>query len=771
MASKPHSQMHHTDDDDSASSSSGSTEEDQMKSVSIVRGQLNQDTNDSGESGEEHEGNGRSVEDDETSSESQPAAPLDEDDDTSSSGSEIVPVANKSSSNLLSKPKIGLFSSSLNSKKEREALTDTKPRLKLSLKLPTLKEAQAKQPVAIVKKTKLPMQAKSQPETSSDSDSGDEGEVTELQALVVDDDEEAGEVEIVSAVADPNSTSSSFKSKTVSSIEGGVKKSTAAKNGIVSSSNRKSFNPTKQIRIPPIPSPGLYIPSSTTGVQVPSLKSTKNTTGYVTPREVFDTSMEASGVTEEKRKNNPHRGSSVKRTVDDMFDSNIVLTLNFPNLIPEKYLFHSEQVKSNVANENAPEKSTTANGLSVTSESYCQQLLHLVNECCSRKDVSSDTCVGPTKDNVRQPRKRKRPSGFKDMIPVSLTLPFPGKFLEDRIQYVKAVKERENAIIRWQEAQEIIEAESETEASHDDEPKNTPTTIKKNVIRIPDIPVPPEPISIDELIGFDDSILYSRDSHPVYLPSTKELVSHLDSSCFHITEGRYFGLSTNFVADPNFVGANAPGIAGVSSSGSTGLATSTVTGGSTNVGIIFNIGATPAVGAPSSSTLAKSEEKRKITSQLPKSDQPVKKSQSASSPSTAKSSPNKKQPGGSSSTKKSSGGPKPTASNADLRKIMDEGGSTAEKFKVSIMRAAVHSSRLGKHGQPFVGPDGETYPDVSKAFAVHASVKPCQRCKNNKQGVYHCRLRRRHDDPDFDGGKSAALLANFFKAPMSSLLD
>ena len=80
-------------------------------------------------------------------------------------------------------------------------------------------------------------------------------------------------------------------------------------------------------------------------------------------------------------------------------------------------------------------------------------------------------------------------------------------------------------------------------------------------------------------------------------------------------------------------------------------------------------------------------------------------------------------------------GPQPTANASDLRKVMDEGGEMAVKMKQCIIRAAVHASRSGKHGQSFLAPDGNAYPDVSKAFAAHAGLKPCARCKNNKQGV------------------------------------
>jgi hypothetical protein len=113
---------------------------------------------------------------------------------------------------------------------------------------------------------------------------------------------------------------------------------------------------------------------------------------------------------------------------------------------------------------------------------------------------------------------------------------------------------------------------------------------------------------------------------------------------------------------------------------------------------------------------------------------------------------------------------KPTSNVSELKKIMDENGDTAKSIKESIIRAAVHASRSGRHAQSFRSSNGETYPDVSKAFAAYGGIKPCVRCKSNKQGAYHCRLRRRHKDIDYDGGNSLAILAPLYSAPMESLL-
>jgi hypothetical protein len=115
-------------------------------------------------------------------------------------------------------------------------------------------------------------------------------------------------------------------------------------------------------------------------------------------------------------------------------------------------------------------------------------------------------------------------------------------------------------------------------------------------------------------------------------------------------------------------------------------------------------------------------------------------------------------------------GPRPTATYNDLKKIFDDNGPLTHSMKDYIVKAAVHASRSGQHSMSWLGPDGQRYPDISKAFALYAGVKPCHRCKNNKQGAYHCRLRRKHKDTDHDGGDSPVVLSSLLLAPMESLL-
>jgi hypothetical protein len=234
------------------------------------------------------------------------------------------------------------------------------------------------------------------------------------------------------------------------------------------------------------------------------------------------------------------------------------------------------------------------------------------------------------------------------------------------------------------------------------------------------------------LDGFDPDKF--DDQHPLYLPKGHEqFAAHLDKECFNIVEGRYFALSTNSIADPHFVGPNAPGVTGLNLSVGTGLATAHSGGGATS-------GAASLLSAPSQSQTSASASAsasaasggNKVTVAGQSSKPPSKKTIPTSSSNTTNGAVESKPSGGS---KKKNNGPTPTASASALRKLMEEGGEFAEKIKTCIIRAAVHASRLGKHGQSFTAPNSQTYPDVSKAFAAHAGLKPCIRCKNNKQGV------------------------------------
>jgi len=111
------------------------------------------------------------------------------------------------------------------------------------------------------------------------------------------------------------------------------------------------------------------------------------------------------------------------------------------------------------------------------------------------------------------------------------------------------------------------------------------------VVKIPDIPIPPTPppvvemehksddnnMEVDEMKSEEDNNL----DVPMRVPKVnKTLLSHLDPSFFVPNmSGRYLGLLSNHIADPQFSGILAPGIAGTTYGGGTGLATAYAGGG------------------------------------------------------------------------------------------------------------------------------------------------------------------------------------------------
>ena len=652
--------------------------------------------------------------------------------------------------------------------------------------------------------------------SSSDEEEDDDGDV---RATVVDSDEEGADDEVVAAIVGEAAKAAhrGVKATPGGGSSGPTRTRTRASAGAGGGTPKRRVQPTRAIRMPPIASPALLmvlppmsstsashgggpdkaesslpVPPSSSGAGPTSSSSSKRASGqhhhlhpdskpYVTPAAVFDASMEAAGYTYERRTKEPHRGSSVKRTVGDMFDSDVTLTLRFPPLVPPELLqirrrrsignHSNEPNKNNNNNENEHENNTT--------------LPELLLSSIPRKRGRSSSNNGSDGPNTIS-------LSFASMVPASLTIPYPEDYIQKRIKYAEEVDAREQAIVRFQEAQEDKAAEiadaaaanADAMAVVDDDatvdgttgaaaPHSTvvpaspiPSTAllapargtngKLDLSSIPPIPEPPSPPTLADLQGFPGAEHYKND-HPLYPPQSDNFVSHLDPQAYHIADGRYFGLSTNFIADPNFVGPHAPGLNGVSTG--SGLATSSsgsggisgamaltlsttyngVTAGalaalrsSTNLATLNNANGTN----NSSGYNPSGSSSNASSSQFSWSYKNSFRFQSEGSSSSPESSPRHHSVGAASD-------PRPTAAAADLKRLMEQqdddtdeaAAATAARMRLCIIRAAVYASRSGRHTQSFLGSNGETYPDVSKAFASHAGVKPCQRCKSNKQGV------------------------------------
>lgn len=227
---------------------------------------------------------------------------------------------------------------------------------------------------------------------------------------------------------------------------------------------------------------------------------------------------------------------------------------------------------------------------------------------------------------------------------------------------------------------------------------------RKPKTTVPPIPRPPSPPQLEHLPALDKD-QFDDSQHPLYPPKAKQLVSHLDGDCFHITKGRYFGLTCNAIADPHFVGPCAPGISGLNSTTGNGLATAHSGGGVPNTGGV-SIQPTPTNGISS-----KSSNSKKVPTTTSSSSTDI------------------------SSKKTKTMGLTPTASTSALRMLIEEGGEEADKMRTCIIRSAVHASRSKRHAQAFQALNGKIYPEVNKAFTAYAGLKPCIRCKGIKEGV------------------------------------
>lgn len=423
-------------------------------------------------------------------------------------------------------------------------------------------------------------------------------------------------------------------------------------------SRRRPVAPSKQVKIPPLASPGLLVP------------------GKPTPRDTFDMAMAGAGYTKQQRVEHPHRGSSVQRTIGDMFDTDVRLALHPIELAPKALL-----------NGSVERDGETTKLVDLFANSFGGNELH-----------------------------EAKTMPFRDMVPLSLTLSYPTDYADARQGYAEKVRERERLIVEYQEAAYGIEVSADEGVQ------------KINPIKVPPIPDPPKPPTVDEL-GLDKADFRSKPEHPIYLPSKAELVAHLDPECFHITQGRYFGLSSNKIADPNVCGPSAAGFSGTSGLATATTSTTTSTSGISGGGmaLILSAGFHCAAAVPL-------------------------KESSSFKPNTPLALP-----------------VAPTETANSLRLIMMD-DTWADRFRLVILKAAVYAARTEVYDATFTGPNKLVYPDLGKAFSMYTQIKPCARCKSNKQGVYHCRIRRRHKEEDFDGGSSFNTLDPYLEVPLESLL-
>jgi len=558
-----------------------------------------------------------------------------------------------------------------------------------------------------------------------------------------------------------------------------------------------------------------------------------------------------------------YSGSSITRTVNDMFDSSVIL--DGIELIPKS--LWTKSMSSEVVEGNDDHTSTSSTDIhrGVNHKLDMNGNAIKMEEEDNHKQESPPPPPPKTKklllqsfmdqlsQSIQSNQKKaidiKQTHGmqFEDMIPKSLCMSLPDSYTDQLKGYYQKVKEREEAIRKFQKQQHAKEdamdayedlkeewkykqeehewkkrkaaervtakvkqsdasklnendkdgndnldkkekenangndfqidaqtdckmennTEKELLLKHDEKendeefPPMPSPPILPTPVEVPPIPIRPR--LTPDLESIDNRLVRNDDEHKTNtlgierqscIPERKmHLVEHLDPACFLPGDGRYYGLMSNSFADPQFLGPNAPGIGNSNNHNGASLATA-YTGAAGITERLSTIGAL------------------KITLNSNSSNINIKKKESATPSQNNKntSTLNSKSKSSASSMVKGKTNIPPTSTSMQLKKLMEKGGEEAAAMRDSIIRAAVYASRTGNHGGSFVGANGDTYPDVIKAFSNQAQLRPCTRCKNNKQGSYHCRLRRKHQELDFDGGNSADVLRPLFALPIENLL-
>ena len=517
---------------------------------------------------------------------------------------------------------------------------------------------------------------------------------------------------------------------------------------VSSSTDVLETDPFNIIKYPPLTSPGLLL----------------NANVITTPSYVFQESLDDVGYTEKYRVRNSanHKTGTFRKEVGDMFDSNVILNnVNIDQVLMDRTFVNSQQ---------------------------CDDFMQELNQYAQEGKESYEDC-----ENRVQ---------FQDMLPMSLITNYPQSYKDELELYTRRVLEREE-VIRYnvsfnldkkkggivvvkEEMKEEMNTsndvgttasdntnhESKATTTGDTEGSLTYTASDKPTKELPqskvmtptqtdnasekptlkEVPPIPEPPTIPEMshtttsedeIDNDNTSTAANDNVLSY-----RYTAHLDPACFFPTM-RYYSLSSNNVADPYFVGPNAPGITSSTSNvGQHAFATINSTTGLTN------------------SHLSKSSKKLATATPI-------------LLPSNIKNLPlfiNKNQ-----SKASTLNAPSCTKTIADLRTIMEvqKDPGIIQQMKECIILSSIDLAKQEEEKTllnpnlardkkifyaanivqyPFKGPDDEIYPDVIRAFALYCDVKPCKKCKGNKQGSFHCRMRRKHDAVDYDGGDSYRVL-------------
>jgi hypothetical protein len=243
-----------------------------------------------------------------------------------------------------------------------------------------------------------------------------------------------------------------------------------------------------------------------------------------------------------------HRGSSTVRSVQDIFDRWIP-GKEAKLLLPKAFYLPASHISETTT-------SPDNNAAETTEPSILERFL---------KSFSS--CVQEVHNKHRVERKTLNsytPHSFESMLPVSLNIEHTEDYISKYQQYVRDVQNREQCISSCQKQyNEYQYAKDKIEDGKRQQAKGIKTEDNEDRgnLEVPESPVEPEYTEIPPIPK--PPSVSTEDQEDIPLPPI-HLVRHLDyPSFFQSKTAPYFGLMSNTIVDPQYVGANAPGLLGL----------------------------------------------------------------------------------------------------------------------------------------------------------------------------------------------------------------
>lgn len=264
-----------------------------------------------------------------------------------------------------------------------------------------------------------------------------------------------------------------------------------------------------------------------------------------------------------------HKGSSIQRCVDDMFDS---LVVNMSKEVDVSNVLSAIHIDDALISENLRRKTIKRKKLDfcgsnqdaeTSKDHVCDEasinvplgcaVVDSINVALKKQKLQIET----DENNCKEPRKLKTYAlSFIDMVPTSLTTKYPFEYIQKYRTFLEMVEMRELAILDAQSAQDCFDSKMD---SYED---SLCKWNDKMIVRNSSDTSPPIP---------NKSCSHPLQTHPIPpIPSPplrfketdtgqKSFLKHLDFDLFQ-APCRYHNLMSNKMIDQHFVGPCAPGI-------------------------------------------------------------------------------------------------------------------------------------------------------------------------------------------------------------------